>query len=243
MNKGVHMPTFEVSAHGKLRVKTEFGEFWSLLLGLFVNEVSWASSVAVYRPVAAAGAWPVCEPYKTGWTDLGAISAMHSGGTKEPCIMWGPEYPRRGTVLKGTSPSLSWSLGNIWRESKLLGRLQQRCGILLSVLHQLVPSVLWRCWLGSRKGIRPVKTEWWGAGIVICLERGADLHIAQLMPLPLTVSCFRKIQIGFIFLVPAHLGSPGKRAVKWACVCVYFINLIRVNNEHSISVWSHTGSR
>ena len=46
--------------------------------------------------------------------------------------------------------------------------------------------------------------------MVICLERGADLHMAQLMPLPLTVSCFTKIQIGFTFLVPAHLGSPGK---------------------------------
>ena len=54
--------------------------------------------------------------------------------------------------------------------------------------------------------------------MVICLERGADLHIAQLMPLPLTVSCFSKIQIGFTFLVPAHLGIPGKRAVKRVCV-------------------------
>jgi len=50
--------------------------------------------------------------------------------------------------------------------------------------------------------------------VVICLERGADLHMAQLMPLPLTVSCFSKIQIGFTFLLPVHLGSPGKRAVK-----------------------------
>jgi len=51
--------------------------------------------------------------------------------------------------------------------------------------------------------------------MVICLERGADLHrpMAQLMPLPLTVSCFSKIQIGFTFLVPADLGRPGKRAV------------------------------
>ena len=48
------------------------------------------------------------------------------------------------------------------------------------------------------------KTEWCGAGVVICLERGADLHMAQLMPLPLTVSCSSKIQIGFTFLVPAH---------------------------------------
>jgi len=64
------------------------------------------------------------------------------------------------------------------------------------------------------------KTEWWGTGVVICLERGADLHTAQLMPLPLTVSCFSKIQIGFTFLVPAHPGCPGKEAVKWLCVCV-----------------------
>jgi len=46
--------------------------------------------------------------------------------------------------------------------------------------------------------------------MVICLERGADLHMAQLMPLPLTVSCSSKIQIGFTFLVPAYQGCPGK---------------------------------
>ena len=57
--------------------------------------------------------------------------------------------------------------------------------------------------------------------MVICLERGTDLHVAQLMPLPLTVSCFSKIQIGFTFLVLAHLGSPGKRAIKRVCVCVH----------------------
>jgi len=55
--------------------------------------------------------------------------------------------------------------------------------------------------------------------VVICLERGADLHMAQLMPLPLTVSCFSKIQISFTFLVPAHLGSPGKGPLN-GCVCV-----------------------
>jgi len=74
--------------------------------------------------------------------------------------------------------------------------------------------------LGGRKGIRPVKREWWGAGVFVCLEQGADLHMAQLVPLPLTVSCFSKIQIGFTFLVPAYLGSLGKRAVKRVCVCV-----------------------
>jgi len=56
--------------------------------------------------------------------------------------------------------------------------------------------------------------------MVICLERGADSHMAQLMPLPLSVSCFSKIHIGYTFLVPAHPGSPGQRAVKQMCACV-----------------------
>jgi len=61
------------------------------------------------------------------------------------------------------------------------------------------------------------------ARMVICLGRGADLRMAQLMPLPLTVSCFSKIQTRFTFLVPAHRGNLGQvqRSVKWiVCVCV-----------------------
>jgi len=74
--------------------------------------------------------------------------------------------------------------------------------------------------VGRQEG-RPAckKTERWGAGMVICLEQGSDLHMAQRIPLPLTVSCFSKIQIGFTFLVPAHPGSPRQRAVKRMCVC------------------------
>jgi len=61
--------------------------------------------------------------------------------------------------------------------------------------------------------------------VVVCLELGADLHMAQLMPLSLTVSCFSKIQIGFTFLVRAYPGSPGKRAVKRVCVCFDTVGL------------------
>jgi len=67
--------------------------------------------------------------------------------------------------------------------------------------------------------------------MVICLERGADLHIAQLMALPLTVSCFSKIQIGFTFLVPAHLGSTGKRAVKRVFVWLSATLIIVINRR------------
>ena len=58
------------------------------------------------------------------------------------------------------------------------------------VVHWLMPSVLWHCWLGIRKSIQSVKIECWGVGVVICLERGADcLHMLQLMPLhPITAS-------------------------------------------------------
>ena len=61
--------------------------------------------------------------------------------------------------------------------------------------------------------------------MVICLERGADLHMAQLMPLPLTISCFSKIQIGFTFLVPAHPGGPGQRAVPNECSGLFCLSM------------------
>jgi len=86
--------------------------------------------------------------------------------------------------------------------------------------NRWVPSLLWRCWLGGRKGIQPVKN--WVVGCSCGYLSGARCRFAYgpLMPLPLTVSCFSKIQIGFTFLVPVHLGSHGKRAVKLVYVCV-----------------------
>ena len=71
--------------------------------------------------------------------------------------------------------------------------------------------------------------------MVICLEQGADLHIAQLMPLPLTVSCFNKIQSGFTFLVPAHPGrpSPGKGPLNG---CVWPIDSTTDRLDYATSV-------
>jgi len=73
--------------------------------------------------------------------------------------------------------------------------------------------------LGGRKGIRPVKTEWWVAGMVICLERGADLHMAQLMPLPLTVSCFSKNRLVLPFWYRLTRVVLEKQPLN-GCVCV-----------------------
>ena len=99
----------------------------------------------------------------------------------------------------------------------LLKLLLEHCDFLnIDILQGSVATLLVRRQEGLP--VCSVKTEWWGAVVVFfCLERCADLHMAQLMPLPLAVSCFSKIQIGFTFLVPAHLGSPGQRAVKRVC--------------------------
>jgi len=77
------------------------------------------------------------------------------------------------------------------------------------------PSRPWRIVTIADFHVLRYSLEWWGTGVVVCLERGADLHMAQLMPLPLTVSCSSKILIGSTFLVPAYPGCPGKEAVKW----------------------------
>jgi len=81
------------------------------------------------------------------------------------------------------------------------------------------PSVLWCCWLGGRKDIWPVKTEWWDdhAGVVICLGWDADLHMAQLMPLPLTVSCSSKSRLVLPFWYWLTWVVPDKVqvVVKW----------------------------
>jgi len=75
--------------------------------------------------------------------------------------------------------------------------------------------------VGQQKGIQPVKKL--SGGVLAWLSVWST---AQLMPLPLTVSCFSKIQVGFTFLVLAHPGSPGQRAVNRVCflfLCMYVI--------------------
>jgi len=63
--------------------------------------------------------------------------------------------------------------------------------------------------------------------MVICLGQGADLDMAEYMPLPLTVCCSSKIQIGFTFLLSAYPGSPGQRAVKW--VLLFYCEYIKIH--------------
>ena len=71
--------------------------------------------------------------------------------------------------------------------------------------------------------------------MVICLERDAVLRMAHRIPLPLTVSCFNKIQIGFTFLVPAHLDSPGQGPLNvCVCVCACLIQYVTIRDAEPV---------
>ena len=95
-------------------------------------------------------------------------------------------------------------IGSAVAPTNSVSALQRQCIQCINAFSALILLVGWQEGHPACK-----KTEWWGAGVVICLE-----------PLPLTVSWFSKILIGFTFLVLAHPGSPRKRAVKQVCVCV-----------------------
>jgi len=98
----------------------------------------------------------------------------------------------------------------IFLEISLGWTCMQQTNIQLYSTH-LLPSVLWGCWLGVRKGI------WPGAGVVICLEWGAnDLWFAY-GPADATATPSSLAPVNperFTFLVPAYPGCPGKKVVK-----------------------------
>ena len=81
-----------------------------------------------------------------------------------------------------------------------------------------MPSVLWHCWFGVRKSIRPIKIVWWGVGMVVCLERGADcLHMVQLMSLPSKKPRHLLPRINPDWFYLSHTGLPRlswKKAIK-----------------------------
>ena len=122
-----------------------------------------------------------------------------------------------GQLLHSNTMNCIWKVYNMWNELKghpkslkivLLGSTYTATDTVCSNHCVCMPSVLWRCWLGGRKCIWPVKN--WVVGCWHgCLGWGADLHITQQIPLPLTISCSSKSRLVLTFLVPAHPGGPG----------------------------------
>ena len=116
--------------------------------------------------------------------------------------------------------------------------MQQVCNVnIRQVCVQLLPSVLWHCWLGGRKGIRSVKKLSGGvlAWLSVWSEQGADLHMAQLMPLPVTVSCFSKIQLVLHFWYQLTRVVLDKGPLN-GCVCVSVFSYLRTQKTwHCLS--------
>ena len=143
-----------------------------------------------------------CRPLRTNWTSAHLPALLVS--TAHRCRSWTlvENHPQSVDVL-----SVPWcnTSDNFWNQHhKVTIRCLKNDN---NVAYHNFTFTDWRCLLGGRKGFWSVKKlSVGGAGVVVCLERGADLHIAQLMPLPLTVSCFSKIQTGFYL---SATGSPG----------------------------------
>jgi len=114
-----------------------------------------------------------------------------------------------------------------WVDTNLSLSLHCDCFSCFCTAHLCAFSALTLS-VGQQEGhLACKKTECWRG----CLSGATqDLHIAQLMSLPLTVSCFSKIQIGFPFLVPAHPDCPGQRAVRQVCVSF----MCRTQRRHHI---------
>jgi len=82
-----------------------------------------------------------------------------------------------------------------------------------------MPWVFWRCWLSGRNGIQPVKNEWWGAGVGICLGWGADLPLVQLMPLhPLSLASV-KSRLDLVLWYRVTWVVPAKGPLNGCCCC------------------------
>jgi len=114
--------------------------------------------------------------WEHGWhwdAHLARKVLMHCEVPLYVCVYWNPQ-----TLTCLTLKVIVTTCSELWKVS-----LASSVCVFLFVYE--ISSVVWHCWLGGRKGIWPVKTEWWGTGVVICLERGANgLHMVQLMPLP-----------------------------------------------------------
>jgi len=109
-----------------------------------------------------------------------------------------------------------------------------------AVFIYVLPSALWHCWLDGRKGIRPVKSWVVCTGMATCLERGANLHMVQLMPLPLAVSCSSKSRLVLPFCYRVTQVVPYKRPLNRCCCCCWILLMVTVSVVHIVSISNMT---
>ena len=97
--------------------------------------------------------------------------------------------------------------------------VQENLKVLVTVITLSALTLL----VGWQEGHPARKNEWWSAGVVIRLVQGADLHMLQLMPLPLTISCFSKSRLVFPFWYQLTWVVLDKGPLNGCCCCCYCI--------------------
>ena len=148
------------------------------------------------------------------------------------CLVWSSEL---APVLHDAVLLTAWLVA-VFSDSS-----QHISFFLYFVIYIRCLLVLWCCWLGGRKGIRPVKKL--SGGVVICLEQGADLHMAQLMPLPLTVSVKSRLVLPFWYwltwVVPDK--GPLNMSVHVCCYscqrCSYYLQMYGAVSWSLVTRW------
>jgi len=137
-----------------------------------------------------------------------------------------------GTLVVGVSQTASLNRG---RNLYSVGRPSRWALAHISSFE--MPSVLWHRWLDVRKSIWPVKIEWWGAGVIMCLQQSANDCIwsswCHCHPI---ISCFIKIQIGLIFSVLAYQVVLEKRPLNRCLLCYFNMELFySCTTRHNIT--------
>ena len=165
--------------------------------------ISWPISIAAHTVIGCMTYWLLAKCGCVGRPWLTGRPQMKPGYGHTGFLKTGPTRPFYGSLnfvrdnTGETAPEQTFTHSRLsW--SSVIPYLLLPSIIIHGILP--MPSVLWCCWLGGRKGIRPVKNRvvgcWRG-----CLGWGADLHIAQQMPLPLTISRSSKSRLVLTFLV------------------------------------------
>jgi len=156
-------------------------EFFSVLFALSVDRVWWALREHDWwsymsDDVYAVGRWNAMNLLMYCHTSLAYTQPGLVARNQELCSR------KWASMARQVSSNVRVSLFFAHKSIYVIVKLQF---VSCICMYYFMSSVLWCCWFGGRKDIRPVKIEWWGTGMVICLEWGAnDLHMVQLMPLP-----------------------------------------------------------
>jgi len=113
--------------------------------------------------------------------------------------------------------------------------LQDHCYFTLAFNYVICLQCFDATGWASRKASDLLNVECWDAGMIICLQWGAnDLHMVQLMQCHSIIPSFIKIQIDLTFLVMAYPGCPGEEAVKWvfiSCLSYHMLSMTRIGQH------------